>query len=127
MNPISLTYWLTQSGYFGLIILIFCWHLWIQPLPREFISITLLVQIGPLMFPLKGLLHGKPYTYAWASYLALGYFVLGIWYASGTDTRLFGSIIALFSMMFFVGAILFARFKARALKQEAVSNPENTV
>lgn len=79
------------------------------------------------MFPLKGLLHGKPYTYAWASYLALLYFVVGIWYASAIDTRLFGIIIALFSLIFFIGAVLFARFKARAMKQLAQNETENTV
>jgi len=27
----------------------------------------------PLLFPLRGLLHGRPYTYAWSLFLALGY------------------------------------------------------
>lgn len=125
MNRVNLTYWLTQAGFFGLIILIVCWHLWIVPLPREFVSITLLVQIGPLMFPLKGILHGKPYTYAWASYLALFYFVVGIWYASPTETRLFGIMISVLSLMFFIGSVFFARFKAKAIKQSAETNEEN--
>ncbi len=127
MNRINQTYWLTIIGFFGLIVLIVCWHLWIVPLPREFVSITLLVQVGPLMFPLKGILHGKPYTFAWASYLALGYFVLGIWNAGAEDTRLFGIIIALFSLMFFIGAVLFARFRGKELKQHANNETENNV
>ncbi|MDQ1362403.1 MAG: hypothetical protein QG652_263, partial [Pseudomonadota bacterium] len=64
MKQIAVFRWLTLSGYFGLMALIFSWHLFIKPLPAEFISITLLMQLGPLMFPLRGLLHGKPYTHA---------------------------------------------------------------
>lgn len=126
MDRIKLTYWMTQTGFFGLIVLIFCWHLWINPLPREFVSITLLIQIGPLMFPLKGILHGKPYTYAWASYLALFYFVVGIWYASAEETRIFGSLIAVLSTIFFIGAVFFARYKAIALKHSTTTNKENS-
>lgn len=105
---------LTLFGYFGLLILIFSWHLFIQPLPAEFISITLALQLGPLMFPLRGLLHGKPYTHAWASYLALFYFVMGVWYAASHASLLLGILICVFSMSFFVGAVFYARFAARA-------------
>ena len=66
------------------------------------------------MFPLKGILHGRPYTYAWASYLALFYFVIGIWYASAAETLLFGIMIAILSLMFFIGTVFYARFKAIA-------------
>lgn len=114
MKRVMIFRWLTLSGYFGLMALIFSWHLFIKPLPPEFVSITLLIQLGPLMFPLRGLLHGKTYTHAWASYMALFYFVIGVWYASGTDTLLFGIFICLFSLDFFTGAVFYARFAARA-------------
>ena len=77
------------------------------------------------MFPLKGILHGKPYTYAWASYLALFYLIIGIWYASPIETRLFGIMISVLSLMFFIGSVFFARFKAKAIKQSAETNEEN--
>lgn len=109
MNSITIFRGMSLFGYFGLILVIFCWHLWVEPLPPEFISITLLVQLGPLMFPLKGILNGKAYTHAWASYLSLLYFVVGVWYAAAGDSRLFGILICLFSLIFFIGAILFAR------------------
>lgn len=114
MKQVMIFRWLTLSGYFGLMTLIFSWHLFIKPLPPEFVSITLLIQLGPLMFPLRGLLHGKTYTHAWASYMALFYFVMGVWYAAGADTLLFGVFICLFSLDFFIGAVFYARFAARA-------------
>ena len=114
MKQVQIFRWLTLSGYFGLMALIFSWHLFIKPLPPEFVSITLLIQLGPLMFPLRGLLHGKTYTHAWASYMALFYFVIGVWYAANADTLLFGIFVCLFSLDFFIGAVFYARFAARA-------------
>ena len=90
MNKIQLSRITTLIGYFGLLIFIPLWHLLIVPLPAKFMSVTLLVQIGPLMFPLMGILHGKLYTHAWSMYLALFYFVIGVWYAGDASTRGFG-------------------------------------
>lgn len=98
------------------------WHLVITPLPAKFMSITLLVQVGPLMFPLRGLLHGKLYTHAWSMYLALFYFVVGIWYAGDVSTRTFGVIFSLLSVLFFMGTMLFTRFQGMA---ENASTQEN--
>lgn len=114
MNSITLFRGLSLFGYFGLMILIFCWHLWIDPLPAELISITLLMQLGPLMLPLRGILNARTYTHAWASYLALFYFVVGVWYAAAEDSHLFGILICLFSLIFFFGTIFFARYQGKA-------------
>ncbi|MCW8955850.1 MAG: DUF2069 domain-containing protein [Gammaproteobacteria bacterium] len=125
MNLIAVFRGLSLFGYFGLILIIFCWHLWIDPLPAEFISITLLMQLGPLMFPLKGILNGKAYTHAWASYLALFYFVIGVWYGAVEDSRLFGILISLFSLVFFIGAIFFSRYQGMANKIDTTKNGLN--
>ena len=117
MNKISVFRWLTLVSYFGLMILIFCWHLWIKPLEPEFISITLLIQLGPLMFPLRGILHGKAYTHAWAAYMALLYFIIGIWNASAEASRIFGILISLLSLSFFIGCVFYARFSGKANQQ----------
>ena len=125
MNTIAVFRGLSLFGYFGLILLIFCWHLWIDPLPAKFISITLLIQLGPLMFPLRGILNGKAYTHAWASYLALLYFVVGIWHAAAVDSRMFGILISLFSLIFFIGAIFFARYQGIASNSQQTENALN--
>lgn len=125
MNSIAVFRSMSLFGYFGLILIIFCWHLWIDPLRPEFISITLLIQLGPLMFPLRGILNGKAYTHAWASYLALFYFVVGIWHAAAEDSRLFGILICLFSLIFYIGAILFARNQGKANKIITAANGNN--
>lgn len=113
MKQVVIFRWLTLFGYFGLMTLLFIWPLFITPVPAEFVSVTLLLQLGPLLFPLRGLLHGKIYTHTWASYLALFYFVIGVWYAASRDTQLFGIFICMFSLDFFIGAVFYTRFAAR--------------
>ena len=116
MNKLKFSRTITLLGFFGLLIFIPLWHLVINPLPAKFISITLLFQVGPLMFALRGILHGKLYTHAWSMYLALFYFVIGIWYAGDTSTRYFGIGFSLLSVMFFIGTMLYTRFQGKAEK-----------
>lgn len=104
----------TLVGYFGLLILIPVWHLIVDPVPPELMSVTFLIQLGPLMFPLRGLLHGKLYTHAWAMYLALYYFIMGIWYAGDESTRSFGILFSLLSIIFFLGTMFYTRYQGMA-------------
>jgi uncharacterized membrane protein len=117
MNQIQTFRWLTLAGYFGLMILIFCWHIWLGQTPAEQKSMLLLIQLGPLMLPLRGLLHGKLYTHAWSMYLALFYFVIGIWYAGAEHSRVFGVLFSCLSLVFFIGTVFYTRFTARQEKQ----------
>ncbi len=117
MNAISISRACTLLGYFGLLLFIPLWHLKIEPIPPEFISMTMLVQVGPLLFPLRGILHGRVYTHAWSMYLALFYFVWGIWYAGDASTRGFGIGFSLLSVIFFIGTMFYTRFQGRREKQ----------
>lgn len=122
----SLWHLMSLLGIFGLIILLMVWEIWLAPsattteglivLPR---SLVLLFMVVPLLFPLRGILHGRPYTHAWASFLALFYFLHGVGEAwAGEDTAYLGMLEVLFSVMLFIGAILFARFRSRELKEK---------
>lgn len=117
MNKIQFYRWLSQAGYFSLLIslylLLFVFN---KPEPQNMLP-ALLFYIGPLMFPLRGLLAARAYTHAWAGYLALYYFIIGIWYAGAEVDRLIGMLITLSSVLFFVGAIMFARLQGKADKQ----------
>ena len=113
MKPLLLSRWLTLSGYFGLIIGIYAWHMLINKTDDHLISVVLLAQLGPLMFPMKGLLNGKMYTHAWSIYLAIFYFIIGIWYASAEQTLMFGLYITVTSLLFFTGTVVYTRFSAK--------------
>ncbi len=112
-SHLQLTRWFTLAGYFGLMAGIYCWHLLIHKTEDHLVSVVLLLQVGPLLFPLRGLLNGKIYTHAWSIYLAIFYFVLGVWYTSAEETQLFGYFIVVTSLMFFTGAMLYTRFASK--------------
>ena len=117
MNPIRLSHWLALAGYFSLMAGFYLWHLWLQPLEKHLISIVLLLQLGPLMLPLFGLLKGKVYTHAWSMYLAIYYFIVGVWYAGDDGQFYFGLYIVFTSLVFFTGTLFYARLAGRAQKQ----------
>ncbi|MCK4708392.1 MAG: DUF2069 domain-containing protein [Gammaproteobacteria bacterium] len=118
-NPITFFRWLTLAGYFALLsslyLLLFIFN---KPEPQNMMP-ALVMLVGPLMFPLKGLLAARAYTHAWAAYLALYYFVIGIWYAGAEVDRLIGLIITFSSILFFISAIIFARLQGKADKAAA--------
>jgi len=129
MNRIKLAQGAALSGYFGLLGLLLLWNIWLAPSKHFPISMVLIVLVVPLLFPLRGLLHGRSYTYAWSSFLSLFYFALGVAdimtkppEASGTPERLLGGLEVLFSLMLFVGAITYVRLKGRS--QRAASAEE---
>jgi len=113
MNPIKFSRALTLVGYFSLMIGIYVWHILINKTDEQLMAIILLVQAGPLLFPLRGLLHGKTYTHAWSIYLAIFYFIIGVWYAGAEEARMFGLYIIATSLMFLVGTGLYTRLSAR--------------
>jgi uncharacterized membrane protein len=113
LNNIKISHWITLAGYFGLVIGIYVWHMWIEQTPDHAISIMLIIQLGPLMFPLRGLLAGKVYTHAWSMYLAIFYFVVGVWYAGADEDIWFGMYIIANSMLFFSGTMLYTRYAGK--------------
>ncbi|MDH5518357.1 MAG: DUF2069 domain-containing protein [Gammaproteobacteria bacterium] len=107
---------LSLAAYFMLMLsmylLLFVFN---KPAPQNMLP-ALLFHIGPLLFPLRGLLAGKAYTHAWAGYLALYYFIIGVWYAGAEADRLIGLLITFSSLVFFFSAIMFARLQGKADK-----------
>jgi uncharacterized membrane protein len=82
---------------------------------------VLAVSLVPLLFPLRGLLHGRPYTHAWAGFLALAYFVHGV-VEAWSDPSVRGLALAAtgFSALFFVGSVAFTRWHARELRAQGL-------
>ena len=113
---------MTLAGYFGLVTGIYVWHMWIKQTANHAISIMLIVQLGPLMFPLRGLLAGKIYTHAWSMYLAIFYFVVGVWYAGNSEDLMIGLYVILTSLVFFLGTVIYTRFMGKQLKVQRSSS-----
>lgn len=118
--------WTTLVGYFGLLTLIINWFTWIAPpqqVPRSLVLIALAV---PLLFPLRGILHARRYTHQWVNFLALFYFAIGIdvWYSFVDSQKWLGMLMVLFSLLLFVGSVMYARFTPSEKRPEPELEPE---
>ena len=116
LQYIKLGRWLTLLGYFALMSGLFAWHLILDPPAKHLISIIIFFQLGPLMFPLFGLLNGKLYTHAWSMYLAIFYFVIGVWYVGNAEDFYIGLYVIITSLMFFSGTVIYTRFMGKQAK-----------
>ncbi len=97
------------AGYLGICILMPLWYFYLAP-PTLPIWLAIVFFMLPLLFPLHGMLRGRPYTYAWSSFLSMAYFAHGIGEAwTLPDERLYGLIEIILSLMWFTGSILYVR------------------
>jgi len=122
---IKLGRWLTLLGYFALLSGLFAWHLVLNPPAEHLISVIIFFQIGPLMFPLFGLLNGKLYTHAWSMYLAIFYFVIGVWYAGKAEDLKIGLYVIFTSLVFFTGTVIYTRFMGKQLKAQGSADTDS--
>ncbi|GAB7129550.1 hypothetical protein JCM19000A_40580 [Silvimonas sp. JCM 19000] len=67
--------WISITCWLALIALCLLWELWLAPLRPGGSSLAL--KAVPLLLPLRGLLHGRRYTYQWSSMFVL------LWWAEG--------------------------------------------
>ena len=120
----NLARWTALGGYYGLLILLLNWYTWYSPPTQVPRALLIIVLLGPLLIPMRGLLHARPYTHAWASFLALPYFALGvdIIYTSEVD-RWLGAAQVGFSVLMFFGCVYFPRYARRA---DAAQTPSDT-
>lgn len=118
MNKTRYAYWAALAGYFGLLVLLVAWYGWLSPPHALPISVALFIMTVPLLFPLRGLLHARPYTFAWASFLALFYFIHGVVEAySSEEDRYLALLEIVLSLAFYTGSMLYARFRGRELRE----------
>jgi uncharacterized membrane protein len=118
---IKLGRWLTLLGYFSLMAGLFSWHLIFEPAAKHLMSIIIFLHLGPLMLPLRGLLNGKLYTHSWSMYLAIFYFVIGVWYAGNSDELMIGLFVITTSLIFFTGTVFYVRYTGKQQQSEVSS------
>lgn len=113
---------IAKLGYFSLAVLVPLWHLWLSPPPLS-LNPWLITSIWflPLLYPLKGLLRGDPYTYAWCGFLALFYVThaIVIIYSAYLEQIIIEVQLAIFELifasLFFIGSIYYAKYRAKEL------------
>lgn len=93
----------------ALILICLAWELWLAPLRPG--GSALVFKVLPLLAPLRGILHGRVYTYRWASLLIWLYFAEGVMRAMTESdiSRMLASAEIVLSLAFFVSVALYVR------------------
>lgn len=107
---------LALASYLGLLALMIIWQVWCQSASEFSLSFRIGLWVVPLLFPLPGLLRGKPYTYAWTNFILMWYYLhsLTMLYVAPTE-RGFAVAELLLTTGAFVGCTWYARKQGRAL------------
>lgn len=102
-------------GYVGLLILMPLWLFVINPGSLS-APLTFLLFILPLLLPLKGIIQSKPYTYAWANFVVLIYFMhsLTTLWVDSAD-RYLAAMEFIFASFMFYGATYYAKYRGKEL------------
>lgn len=104
------------SGYFGLLIFMPLWLFVLQPSEGLSPTLAFIMFCCPLLLPLPGLLKGKPYTFAWANFIVMIYFLHSLTTIWVSDTEQLYALIELFfaSVMFFAGTY-YSKYRGQEL------------
>lgn len=107
---------LALFGYFGLLVWVPLWHFVLAEGIATSALFTFLLWIVPLLLPMRGLIKGTPYTYAWANFIVLLYFLHGLTavYAV-SDEWLYAIIELIFATCMFTGCVFYARLRGKEL------------
>ncbi|MEL4383919.1 DUF2069 domain-containing protein [Shewanella xiamenensis] len=106
---------LSRLGYLALVLLLGSWFIG-QGINGEYTLLFSLLWIVPLLLPIKGILKGNPYTYAWASFILCLYMLhaLTLLYVT-TDALAFAIIEVLLIGALLVAFPFYARIRGREL------------
>ncbi|WP_258240502.1 DUF2069 domain-containing protein [Pseudidiomarina homiensis] len=107
--------WLALVSYIGLLSWVLIWQ-FATDFSQQSVLFKSLVYVLPLLFPLLGIIRGKPYTHAWANFILMWYFLhsLTMLYIA-PEQRWWAAIELLLTTLAFAGCTLFARNQGRAL------------
>ncbi|QYJ73050.1 DUF2069 domain-containing protein [Shewanella sp. FJAT-51649] len=106
---------LSRLGYLALVLLLGGWFIG-QGINGEYTLLFSLLWLVPLLLPVRGILKGNPYTYAWASFILCLYMLhaLTLLYVT-TDALVFAIIEVLLIGTLLVAFPFYARIRGREL------------
>lgn len=103
------------AGYFSLLIYMPLWLLWLSPSAMSPV-LTLTLFVLPLLFPLKGLLNGNPYTFAWSNFIVMWYFLHSfttLWVLP--EDRVWAAIELILASTMFLAGTYYAKYRGQEL------------
>ena len=105
---------LSLFSFFGLMFTLLWWILLAPHSENYPTGAVLILLVVPLLFPMRGILYGKPYTHAWAGYLMLFYLAHGITELYSGDAHFIYPLLEIiFSILFFGSSIIYIRLNAK--------------
>jgi uncharacterized membrane protein len=114
----------SSTSLIALIALSVAWELWLAPLRPG--GSMLVLKVVPLLMPLRGILHGRRYTYQWASLLILLYFGEGLVRATSdtvTLSRQLGIAETVLTLIFFASTAWYAKLTGQKNTNKTVKHP----
>lgn len=111
--------WIALAGYLGVAVGVVAWFEWLAPsaVAGHWITLCLLL---PLIFPARGMLRARPYTYAWSSLLSLPYLGLALSELLVTPEKKFAVSLVLYpAAAWFIGSIMYVRWLAQEKRRDA--------
>lgn len=118
MNHVQSLRIMTLVSFFAMMITLLVWILIAEHSKNFPVAAWLIIGVVPLLFPLRGILHGKTYTHAWASFLMLFYIAHAIGEIYSGDAIIWYPLLELtFSSVFFIAANLYVRACAKLRKK----------
>ena len=107
---------LTLTGYLLLIVWLVVWHFILTIDKTTSTLFTLLFWLLPILLPAKGLIEGKPYTYAWTNFIVMYYLLHGLTAVYAVEgERLYALIEIILCTLLFTGCSFYARVRGREL------------
>ncbi|MFT6778482.1 MAG: putative membrane protein [Paraglaciecola sp.] len=107
---------LTLTSYLLLIIWIALWHFILTIDKTTSTLFTVLFWIVPILLPAKGLIQGKPYTYAWTNFIVMYYLLHGLTAVYAVEgERLYALVEIILCSALFTGCSFYARIRGREL------------
>lgn len=109
---------ISQVGYFTLILLLGVGALALYS-SQLYSGIFIILGLIPIFIPIKGVLRGSPYTYAWSCFLLCLYLLHGLTFIYTSETLLefsFALIETVLAASLIASFSFYARFKAQELK-----------
>lgn len=116
---------LAIAGLLGLIFWIILWNGWLTPvqyLPRW---LELLVLLPPLLYLVRGTLHGRIKTSVHAILISLLYATIGVWFAVSPAEQLYGYILLALSVSLYAGSFMTAKVLGKQLKEARVAKEKS--
>ena len=107
---------LTLTSYLLLIVWLVVWHFILTIDKTTSTLFTLLFWLLPILLPVKGLIEGKPYTYAWTNFIVMYYLLHGLTAVYAVEgERLYALVEIILCTLLFTGCSFYARVRGREL------------